>query len=622
MTVRPQRSDSSPSIAVVLIDDDIIFRTGLRVWLDQDDTLTVIGEADRERSAVALLERITQEPPRPDGRLVVVIGRALNRMAGGDDGGLSLCQAVRRQFASLPIAVVGAPVSSSVLADLRQAGANGYALKTDAPEVLLNWLKTIATSASTWETTAHILAPQPETTRPPRLPRAIATPLSILKRNVQASGIQQIDAVLAELQGQLDYSALETLDRLILEGRCRELRAARWMVQVLLGSPSPSVGDSTPDPGSEPPAFRGDRQGRLSQSSNRAGGDVASGGGGGTVSRWRDMMDNGGAIIAAGVEAALFEGAALKLQGSLRNVSEIPLEIDILREDKKRELLFLIVRNLKQRLDVLRQSQVTPRQIIEGRSRILRDLWQSVADDFFGRYYAVQVEGLEVEVVTLLEEDAALAQAEILDAIPDVSEFLAHLLFHDPLTIDSVTYAPGTPEAMIRAEALMDHLMIQVANSVIQPLLNRLGDVEIVKQGFYDRSLISSREMARFRNNLSWRYRLDKTVRDPINIFESRYQLFTIQGNGIRQTAIYAPRQDQLEALSGFPFLVTLALEFRDAIAPRVRAVVSFVGSGLIYVLTDVIGRGIGLVVRGVIKGIGSALQDTRWSRDVGQRRL
>ncbi|MEB3210666.1 MAG: DUF3685 domain-containing protein, partial [Leptolyngbyaceae bacterium] len=81
-------------------------------------------------------------------------------------------------------------------------------------------------------------------------------------------------------------------------------------------------------------------------------------------------------------------------------------------------------------------------------------------------------------------------------------------------------------------------------------------------------------------------------------------------------------RQAQLETLQGFPFLVTLALEFRDAVSPRVRAVVAFIGSGLIYVLTEVIGRGIGLIVRGVIKGIGSALQDSRWNRDVGQRRL
>jgi hypothetical protein len=34
-----------------------------------------------------------------------------------------------------------------------------------------------------------------------------------------------------------------------------------------------------------------------------------------------------------------------------------------------------------------------------------------------------------------------------------------------------------------------------------------------------------------------------------------------------------------------------------------------------------VIGRGIGLIGRGVIKGVGNALQDTRFSRDSGRSR-
>jgi hypothetical protein len=53
-------------------------------------------------------------------------------------------------------------------------------------------------------------------------------------------------------------------------------------------------------------------------------------------------------------------------------------------------------------------------------------------------------------------------------------------------------------------------------------------------------------------------------------------------------------------------------LEIRDAIAPRLRATVSFVGSGLVYILTQVIGRGIGLIARGIIQGIGSSWQDLR----------
>jgi hypothetical protein len=35
-------------------------------------------------------------------------------------------------------------------------------------------------------------------------------------------------------------------------------------------------------------------------------------------------------------------------------------------------------------------------------------------------------------------------------------------------------------------------------------------------------------------------------------------------------------------------------------------------GTGLVYLLTEIIGRGIGLIGRGILKGIGNAFQDKR----------
>jgi hypothetical protein len=67
-----------------------------------------------------------------------------------------------------------------------------------------------------------------------------------------------------------------------------------------------------------------------------------------------------------------------------------------------------------------------------------------------------------------------------------------------------------------------------------------------------------------------------------------------------------------LEGLSGVPWLVTFGLELRDALTPRLRSATAWVGSGLVYVLTEVVGRGLGLVGRGIIKGIGNALQERR----------
>jgi DNA-binding NarL/FixJ family response regulator len=621
MTVSPTAAEAGQAIAVVLIDDDIIFRTGFRVWLSQQEGVTVVGEADRERSALEMLESAiaTAEDTAAESRSVAgVIGLEIAYAPDMAQGGIQLCRVLGDRLPTVPFLLVGNPMSAAVLEQMREAGAQGYGLKSENPDILLQRLRQLATGESAWEGDGILAVSPGQDSEMAEVRRAIATPFALFKRNLRRSGIRQIDGTLADLLAQLNHPDLEDLDRLFLEGRCRELRVARWMVRRILATveldavepeapePTEPLSESKTDPSrSLRPRSESESSRALPNGSPR-------------------LMPEptGSAIISAGVEATLFEGVTLKLQSSLRNFSQGPLEIDILREDKKRELLYLVVRKWIDLLGTRLQSQVTPRQLQERRSPIFRDLWNSIADDYFGKYYAVQVETLEVEVVTVLQDDAATAQAEILDRIPYSYELLAHLLFQDPLLVDSVPQAAGTPEAMMRAEVLLDHFIIQAANSIIQPLLNRLGDVEVIKQSFYDRSLLSSRDLAQFRNNLSWRYRFDRTIGDPVHIFESRYRLFVLQGNGIKQTSIYAPRRDELDALQGFPFLVTLALEFRDAVAPRVRAVISFVGSGLIYVLTEVIGRGIGLVVRGVIKGIGNAWQETRFSRDAGQRRL
>ena len=54
--------------------------------------------------------------------------------------------------------------------------------------------------------------------------------------------------------------------------------------------------------------------------------------------------------------------------------------------------------------------------------------------------------------------------------------------------------------------------------------------------------------------------------------------------------------------------LVTLALEARDALAPQVQNLVRGAGDLLVVLLTQVLGRAIGLVGRGIAQGMGRSL--------------
>jgi len=271
---------------------------------------------------------------------------------------------------------------------------------------------------------------------------------------------------------------------------------------------------------------------------------------------------------------------------------------------------------LEEILDELRFSQVKIEQLSGKIATILRDLWQAAIIEFIGKYYTLPLGDRTVVLVDILLQDVDIVQTEILNKIPLVQDVLAHLLFQTPLTIDDTAYAAGSVEAMTRLEILLQHLIIQVANAVIQPLLNRVGNVVEIKQSFYDKRLLSTREVERFRNNLSWRYRVENYIGEPTAIFESRRSLFSVQAEGLVKLSIYAPRNQELDQLSGVQLAVTIVLETRDAIAPRLQSAISFLGSGVVYMLTEVIGRGIGLIGRGILKGIGNAFQDVKLSRN------
>ena len=280
--------------------------------------------------------------------------------------------------------------------------------------------------------------------------------------------------------------------------------------------------------------------------------------------------------------------------------------MDILREEKKKELLYLILQKLSHRLDKLRDSQVEISQISNLKQEIIYDLWEGVVREFYGQLPQVNVGKITIETVGFLLDNARGVETEILDKIPLVEELVSYLIWQTDLYVDNRLYSPGSESANYQILMILENLLIQIANGVLQPLINLLADVETVKQHFYDRHFISTREIERFRNNLSWKYWLSRYFAEPQAIFESRYELFVIAPRGIAKTSIYSPRNQQLANLSGIPLVVTLVLELRDAIAPRLQSLLSFVGNVIVFVLTKIVGRGLGLIARGVLQGLGS----------------
>jgi DNA-binding NarL/FixJ family response regulator len=632
-----------PKLQLLSIGDDPIFRLGLGIACDRYPDLQVAAEAAPGTEALQLLEaRSTASATAKPGDLVIFDWDTQNLPSG--EMGLGFCQQLKSLYPNLPLLLLGGPPTVALLAAAQQAGARGYCPKGRDISLTIEAIRLVASGQTYWPadavTGSQIASNAAKATQrensaagageKARNSTVFPPAVQNLLVDFGRAGLQQIDATLAAVKADLQDARAtgatdlpSILDGVVLSGRRRELLAARWIVSQLLSFEKEEEKRKKEE--GRRKKEEGTKQGLLT---NLELPQVAN-----------SLILAASSDLAANWQASLFDSATAKLQFDLVNLTGVPLEIDILRSAKKRESIEVILRKLQELLEELQFAQVQPAQLPEKMPAILRDLWEASTVDFFGKYYTLpasedrlvsnsetNLKLLEsstfivpengVEVVPVLLGDAESVAAEILDKIPMTADLFAHLLFQTPLIADNTSYAAGSPQAMLRAAALLENLAIQVASGVVQPLLNNFADVEEIKQKFYDSKLISTREIERFRNNLSWKYRWGSYFVEPKAIFESQYWLFVLSDRGIQRISIYAPRNQELSELAGWQLAFTLVLETRDAIAPRVRAVISLLGTGVVYLLTQVIGRGIGLVGRGVIQGIGNSLQDSKLGKN------
>ncbi|MEV8638707.1 response regulator transcription factor [Streptosporangium sp. NPDC051023] len=123
------------TLRVVIADDEDLIRVGLRIIIDSEPGLTVVGEAADGAEALSVVREL-----RPDVVLMDV------RMPGVDG-----IQATRR-LVSLPeppkVVVVTTFGNDDYVYEALRAGASGFLLKRTRPDELVRAIKTVATGDS------------------------------------------------------------------------------------------------------------------------------------------------------------------------------------------------------------------------------------------------------------------------------------------------------------------------------------------------------------------------------------------------------------------------------------------------------------------------------------------
>lgn len=623
------------ALKLLLIDNDPIFRVGLKSACEQFSDIEIVGEAEVGAEAKKIIQNlITQEKS-----FLIILDIETQNLSDQTTqdikiSGIDFCQELKTSYPQLPILLLTSLKNTALLEFIRELGVSGYCSKGINISELVTIIRQVANGQSNW-INGSIREDVPDNygkVTTSNLKVQTANFFKTLRYNVCNSGLKQIDLSLAEITSQLDES-LKNLDRnnltsvlnvAINSGQRRELLTARWIVNQLLPR-SFNLQKQPQKYVSRDSLFDSQMQYITGLQAKKKSNSVS-------IDEQIVQTKNSEVISQnpteeINVQTALFEVTIAKLNSNLINLSKLPMEIDILRGAKKQELIYIALCKFEDILDELRITPILLEEIPQKRNEIVSNLWEVTTQVFFSKYYQVEIssstnnlnyfaEKIRLEVMPVLLNDVENVHEFILNKIPLVEELIGYLLFQVPLVVDNKSCAVGTPEAMQLSEALLQNLLISIANAVMYPLLNNFADVEEIKEDFYSRQLLSTRDIEKFRNSLSWRYRIEQYVGEPKAIFESNFSLFVLNESGIKKMAIYSPRRHELAKLSGIPLTVTLLLETRDAIAPGVRATVSFIGSGIVYLLTQVVGRGIGLIGRGIFQGLGNSFQDAKFGRN------
>ncbi|HEY2012413.1 MAG TPA: response regulator transcription factor [Bryobacteraceae bacterium] len=122
-------------IRVLIADDHVLMRAGLRLVIEQQPDLTVVGEADDGRQAVAMAESL-----KPD---LVVMDIGMPNL-----NGIEACRKIREQLPDVEVVMLSMHSDEGYVLRALKAGARGYLLKDSAEADLANAIRAVSEGKS------------------------------------------------------------------------------------------------------------------------------------------------------------------------------------------------------------------------------------------------------------------------------------------------------------------------------------------------------------------------------------------------------------------------------------------------------------------------------------------
>ena len=293
----------------------------------------------------------------------------------------------------------------------------------------------------------------------------------------------------------------------------------------------------------------------------------------------------------------VFARLQYKINFDISNTSSFLLATDLLRDNSKRRLFKIVATNVENvLLELVKDgSELNPKKS----QSIVFSLVKKTTQEFLTECYGYKINIHSSIITNSFYTKLILSDEKILFGVP------FQILSTDNSKLFRSIFVPIYSKAYESfVEALLDNLIVELANAVMYIVINEFSFIYEVRKSFYRSNFLSLRNVERFRNNLSWQSRVKSFVRRPSNIYNSQQGIWIIRTTGIYYRVIYANRSNELINLPRLSLFTLITIETRDFLTSRLDEIIYFFGSSVRYTLTSVVGQVIGLVWRGIIEGL------------------
>ncbi|WP_320667638.1 DUF3685 domain-containing protein [Prochlorococcus sp. MIT 1307] len=309
---------------------------------------------------------------------------------------------------------------------------------------------------------------------------------------------------------------------------------------------------------------------------------------------------------------AVWEAIKLRLdksikEGVINSTGEL-LAIEGLSQSRQEGLFISILDQIDQVLKRLRKAnQNQSKDLIKENWDVIQpEIRQEALRRMAGSYIRLPFKGKLATVSEQLIKMTNLSDTD--DELPLPNLMLDPLLMNKPLVVDGQLLPSDDPRALMQLEMFISNWLIRTAELIVEEIISVCGEWPELRRYLLKPHLVSTRELERLRNHLNSKNRWQNLVRRPIQLYESKRLFYRIKQGRIEPVLMTEPRDEELKALNWLQQQVALLVEARDAIAPQIQTIIRKFGDLMVVILTQVIGRAIGLVGRGIAQGMGRSL--------------